>query len=90
VYEADDFEHAVRLNNMVEYGLSSGIFTTNLSSAMRFVRETDTGMVHVNRPTVGAEPHIPFGGAKNSSVGPPEMAGAQEFFTHNRSAHVRW
>jgi alpha-ketoglutaric semialdehyde dehydrogenase len=90
VYEADDFEHAVRLNNAVEYGLSSGIFTTSLSSAMRFVRETDTGMVHVNRPTVGAEPHIPFGGAKNSSVGPPEMAGAQEFFTHNRSAHVRW
>jgi acyl-CoA reductase-like NAD-dependent aldehyde dehydrogenase len=90
LYEADDFEHAVRLNNTVEFGLSSGIFTTNLANAMRFVHETDTGMVHVNRPTTGAEPHVPFGGAKSSSVGPPEMGGAREFFTHNRSAHVRW
>ncbi|MGE5407839.1 MAG: aldehyde dehydrogenase family protein [Syntrophothermus sp.] len=88
--EADDLDEAIRLNNSVRYGLSSGIYTRDLEAAMRFVHETDTGMVHVNRPTVGAEPHIPFGGAKESSIGPPEMGDAWQFFTRSRSAHVRW
>ena len=90
VFEAADFDEAVRVNNAVDYGLASSIFTRSLEHAMRFVHESDTGMVHVNRPTVGAEPHIPFGGAKDSSIGPKEMGGAHEFFTKSRSAHVRW
>jgi alpha-ketoglutaric semialdehyde dehydrogenase len=90
VFEADDFDHALRLNNSVDYGLSSAIFTRSLASAMRFVHETDTGMVYVNRPTTGAEPHIPFGGAKSSSIGPPEMGSAWQFYTRSRSAHVNW
>jgi aldehyde dehydrogenase (NAD+) len=90
VFEAADFDHAVRLNNSVEYGLSSAIFTRSLEAAMRFVSETDTGMVYVNRPTTGAEPHIPFGGAKSSSIGPPEMGSAWQFYTRSRSAHVHW
>jgi len=90
VYEAADFDDAVRLNNVVPYGLSSSIYTRNLEHALRFVRETDTGMVHVNRPTVGAEAHLPFGGAKDSSFGPPELGAAAEFFTKHRTAHVRW
>lgn len=88
--EADDLDHAILINNSVEYGLSSGIFTGSFKSAMRFVRETDTGMVHVNRPTTGAEPHVPFGGAKASSLGPPEMGDAWQFYTRSRSAHLRW
>ena len=90
VFEANDFEDALRINNAVDYGLAGSIFTRSLENAMRFVHESDTGMVHVNRPTVGAEPHIPFGGAKASSIGPPELGGAYEFFTKSRSAHVRW
>jgi alpha-ketoglutaric semialdehyde dehydrogenase len=90
VFEADDFDDALRLNNSVDYGLSSAIFTRSLVHAMRFVRETDTGMVYVNRPTIGAEPHIPFGGAKASSIGPPELGQAWQFYTKSRSAHVRW
>jgi acyl-CoA reductase-like NAD-dependent aldehyde dehydrogenase len=90
VFEAEDYDDAVRINNAVDYGLSSSIYTRSLEHAMRFVRESDTGMVHVNRPPVGAEPHIPFGGAKDSSIGPKEMGGAHEFFTKSRSAHVRW
>jgi acyl-CoA reductase-like NAD-dependent aldehyde dehydrogenase len=90
LFEAADYDDAVRINNAVEYGLSSAIYTRSLECAMRFIRQTDTGMVHVNRPTVGAEPHIPFGGAKASSIGPPELGDAWQFYTKSRSAHVRW
>ena len=44
--------------------------------AQRFIHESDTGMVHVNRPTVGAEPHMPFGGAKASALGTAELGAA--------------
>lgn len=90
VYQADSFEDAIELNNGVPHGLSSGIFTSQLGHAHRFLSETDTGMAHVNRPTVGAEAHLPFGGAKDSSIGLPELGAARSFFTKNRSAHVRW
>ena len=90
VFRAESYEEAVALNNSVPQGLSSGIFTTDLEQANSFLRDTDTGMAHVNRPTVGAEAHLPFGGAKGSSIGPPELGAARAFFTKTRSAHVRW
>jgi len=89
LFEARDYDEAVRLNNAVDYGLTAAIHTRSLEHAMRFVHESETGMVHVNRPTVGAEPHVPFGGAGASSIGPRELGGAHEFFTTSRSAHVR-
>lgn len=86
----EDIDEAIRLNNSVEYGLSSAIYTSNLNAANRFIFETDTGMVHVNRPTVGAEAHLPFGGAKASAIGPSELGASHQFFTKTRSVHVRW
>jgi aldehyde dehydrogenase (NAD+) len=83
-------DEAIALNNSVKYGLSAAIYTSSLTSAHRFVHESDTGMVHVNRPTVGAEPHIPFGGSKASALGPSELGAAAQFYTTTRSAHVRW
>jgi acyl-CoA reductase-like NAD-dependent aldehyde dehydrogenase len=90
VHEVASLDESIELNNQVRYGLSAAIFTQDLSSAHRFINETDTGMVHVNRPTTGAEEHLPFGGIKNSGFGPAELAGAAEFFTNTRSAHLRW
>ncbi|MGQ0369778.1 aldehyde dehydrogenase family protein [Leucobacter sp. Z1108] len=90
LHSIKDIDEAIRLNNEVEYGLSASIYTSNLEAANRFIFETDTGMVHVNRPTVGAEPHLPFGGSKASAIGPSELGAAHQFFTKTRSAHVRW
>jgi acyl-CoA reductase-like NAD-dependent aldehyde dehydrogenase len=83
-------DEAIELNNAVEYGLSASIYTSSLEAAHRFIHETDTGMVHVNRPTVGAEPHLPFGGSKASALGPSELGASHEFFTKNRTATLRW
>jgi alpha-ketoglutaric semialdehyde dehydrogenase len=90
LFEVDDLDHAIALNNSVPFGLSSAIYTSDFGAAMRFIEETDTGMVHVNRPTNAADAHIPFGGAKESSSGPPEMGDAWQFYTRSRSAYLKW
>ena len=41
---------------------------------MHFVEEVETGMVHVNEPTIGGEAQLPFGGTKATGVGEREMA----------------
>jgi aldehyde dehydrogenase (NAD+) len=90
LHEIADIDEAIQVNNAVRYGLSAAIYTSDLSAAHRFIHESDTGMVHVNRPTVGAEPHMPFGGAKASALGTPELGAAAHFYTKTRAAHLRW
>lgn len=68
------FEEAVAAANATRYGLTSAIYTQDISLAMRFVEEVESGMVHVNSPTVGGEAQVPFGGIKASGVGEREMA----------------
>ncbi len=60
---------AVAMNNDTEYGLSSGIITTNEERAMALARHMDTGMCHVNCAPINDEPHAPFGGTKASGLG---------------------
>ncbi len=90
LHEIADIDEAIEVNNAVRYGLSAAIYTNDLSAAHRFIHESDTGMVHVNRPTVGAEPHLPFGGAKASALGTPELGAAALFYSKTRTAHLRW
>jgi alpha-ketoglutaric semialdehyde dehydrogenase len=90
LHEFANLDDAIELNNAVRYGLSAAIYTRDLYAAQRFIHESDTGMVHVNRPTVGAEPHMPFGGAKASALGTAELGEAGQFYTKTRAAHLRW
>ena len=69
VYPVDSFEEGLTRANETDYGLTSGIFTSNLGHAMAFVRGINAGMVHVNAQTVYDEPHAPFGGVKDSGFG---------------------
>jgi acyl-CoA reductase-like NAD-dependent aldehyde dehydrogenase len=64
----DEEEEAVALGNATEYGLASGVWTENLSRAMRMIREMRSGVVWVNTYRVAA-PQAPFGGVKNSGFG---------------------
>lgn len=88
VIRARDAEHAFALANDTEYGLSASVFTTDLSSALRATRELEAGVVHVNGESAGAEPHVPFGGAKASSTGGREQGkAAAEFFTEIKTIY---
>lgn len=89
VTEAKDFDQALELANDCDFGLSSSIFTTDLNKAMRFTRESEAGMVHVNVNTTYSEPHMPFGGYKDSGFGGREAGWeAVEFFTEWKTVYI--
>jgi aldehyde dehydrogenase (NAD+) len=82
LYRFGDLDEALQRANAVEYGLSAGIFTRDLGSIRRFVREAEAGILKVNQQTPGAEVHVPFGGMKGSGFGPHEQGrAALEFYT---------
>jgi len=69
VSKANDADHALALANTSSYGLSSAVLTNNMQIAMRFAMELESGMVHLNGPTVLDEVVAPFGGVKDSGAG---------------------
>lgn len=86
---ADDYEHALALANDTNFGLCAGIVTNSLKYATHFKRHAQAGMVMVNLPTAGVDPHVPFGGRKGSSYGPREQGRyAVEFYTTVKTAYT--
>jgi aldehyde dehydrogenase (NAD+) len=77
-----DDEHAARIANDTDFGLSMAVITESYRK-MRFFRdECEYGMGYVNLPCIGAEVHLPFGGVKKSGNGHPSAAGLVEAVTH--------
>ncbi|NDI35488.1 aldehyde dehydrogenase family protein [Chengkuizengella sediminis] len=76
IISVDTFDEAIEVNNSVDYGLSSAIFTRDLSKALKAVRKVDTGIVYINHSTSGAEIQMPFGGTKNTGNGKREAGQA--------------
>ena len=86
---ADDYDHALALANDTAFGLCAGICTSSLRHATHFKRHAQVGMVMVNLPTAGVDPHVPFGGRKASSHGPREQGSqAAEFYTIMKTAYT--
>ena len=69
---ARDFDHALELANRSPYGLTASIHTTNIHRALEFVERVQAGVAVVNGGTYGSEPHMPFGGVKDSGNGTRE------------------
>ncbi|RAI00002.1 aldehyde dehydrogenase family protein [Acuticoccus sediminis] len=88
VLRVKDYDEALAVANDTRFGLSSGICTTSLKYASHFKRNAEAGMVMVNLPTAGVDPHVPFGGRKGSSYGPREQGRyAAEFYTTVKTAY---
>jgi aldehyde dehydrogenase (NAD+) len=86
----ENFQEAVSHANNTEFGLSSSLFTRDLTTAMKFIKLTQSGVVHVNRETAGVEPHVPFGGLKgSSSLNREQGTAAREFFTTTKTVYIR-
>jgi alpha-ketoglutaric semialdehyde dehydrogenase len=63
---AEDLDEAITMANSVEYGLSSAIYTSNITNAFQAINKLQAGLTYVNSPTIGAEEQLPFGGVKQS------------------------
>jgi len=72
LYKADDYEHALELANDCPYGLTASIHTRSLQRSMLFTQRIKAGVASVNGGTHGSEPHMPFGGFKQSGNGSRE------------------
>src|SRR5947209_4532969 len=84
-----DADEAIRVSNGIKYGLSSSIFTRDVNTAFRAMRDLEAGITYVNAGTIGAEVHLPFGGTKDTGNGHREAGqAALDVFTEWKSIYV--
>jgi aminomuconate-semialdehyde/2-hydroxymuconate-6-semialdehyde dehydrogenase len=83
----DSEEEVINYANDVEYGLSSSVWTQNLSRAHRVAERINTGTVWVNCWLL-RDLRVPFGGMKQSGVGREGGEEALRFFTESKNVCV--
>jgi benzaldehyde dehydrogenase (NAD) len=66
---ARDTEHAIALANDTQYGLSAAVFTKDIAKGLSVAKRIQSGICHVNGPTVHDEAQMPFGGVGASGYG---------------------
>ncbi|MDA8371117.1 MAG: aldehyde dehydrogenase family protein [Nocardiopsaceae bacterium] len=69
VVRAHDEDHALKLANETEHGLSSSVFTRDIERGTRFAQLIDAGMTHINDQPINDQANTAFGGEKESGVG---------------------
>lgn len=84
VIRAGSDDEAVRLANDTEYGLAAAVFGRDVGHALAIARRIESGICHVNGPTVHDEAQMPFGGVKASGYGRFGGDAAIEEFTELR------
>jgi aldehyde dehydrogenase (NAD+) len=72
LYRVKDFAEALNLANDSPYGLTACIHTRSIHRAVDFAQKVQAGVAMVNGGTYGSEPHMPFGGLKQSGNGTRE------------------
>jgi aldehyde dehydrogenase (NAD+) len=87
LYRAPGFDDAVALVNDSPYGLTAAIHTASVHRAMRFAEQVAAGVVVVNAGTHGSEPHMGFGGVKQSGTGWKE-AGIEALDVYSETQYV--
>ncbi len=89
IIEIASFEEAIAVLNGTAYGLSSSIYTNDVTRAFRAMRDIEAGITYINGPTIGAEVHLPFGGVKDTGNGHREAGTTvYDIFTEWKSIYV--
>lgn len=84
VIRVEGEDHAVEVANDTKYGLSGAVFTKDIQRGMAVALRMETGIAHINGPTVGDEAQMPFGGVKASGYGRFGGSAAIDEFTELR------
>jgi acyl-CoA reductase-like NAD-dependent aldehyde dehydrogenase len=82
-------EELLRLANDSEFGLSAAIFSRDVSRALALAQRVESGICHINGPTVHDEAPMPFGGVKSSGYGSFGSSASIEHFTQLRWVTVQ-
>ena len=69
IVRVDGVEEAIACANDNEFGLSSAVFGSDIARAMAVAGRIESGICHINGPTVHDEAQMPFGGVKGSGMG---------------------
>ncbi len=69
LHKAASFDDALAAANNTPYGLTAAIWTASVHRGQEFVTRIQSGVASVNGPTYGSEPHMPFGGLRDSGTG---------------------
>jgi len=80
-------DEATRIANSTPYGLAAGVWTSNLATAHRMVRDVRSGVVHVNCYG-GSDLTVPLGGMKQSGSGHDKSLHALDKFTNLKTAWI--
>jgi len=89
VIKVKSLDEAIDVLNGTTYGLSSSIYTRDVNSAFRAIRDIEAGITYINGPTIGAEAHMPFGGVKQTGNGHREGGWTVfDFFTEWKAVYV--
>ncbi|MFT4232614.1 MAG: aldehyde dehydrogenase family protein [Leucobacter sp.] len=84
----DDDDDAVRQANAGDLGLIAAVLSEDEAAAYRVARRIRAGAVHVNGPSVGDEPHVPFGGLGASGMGRLGGLESVRFYTEQRTFYL--
>ncbi len=92
IYEFDHLGDAIALQNSVDQGLSSAIFTDSVRSAERFLSHagSDCGIANVNIGTSGAEIGGAFGGEKDTGGGRESGSDAWKHYMRRQTCTINW
>jgi len=92
ITETNSVEEAISLINSVIYGHTSAIVAKDNTVINKFVTEVETGVVKVNKPTVGLELQAPFGTLKLSGANTWKEMGedALEFYSTEKTIYQGW
>ena len=80
-------DEAISIANSTDYGLTTGIFTHDITQALTTAKRIESGVVTIN----GSGMHfvgLPFGGVKNSGFGGEESLDELLSYTQAKSVHI--
>lgn len=89
IHVVDSLDQAIAQANATSFGLGAAAYTSRLTTAMRLIEELEVGMVHINGSTIQEEPHVPFGGIKDSGFGREGIQAAIDEMTEWKWATIQ-
>jgi aldehyde dehydrogenase (NAD+) len=90
IIAAENFDHALKIANGVDVGLSASVVTRDLKKAMQYAERIEAGVVKINQISTGLALQAPFGGVKKSSTDSFKEQGASaiDFYSRLKTVYL--